>query len=579
MAAAARSSSSNATTASSSASTASLPPPVRSLLSELVRREPLSLPVCDDSRPAKSAVPGENSVLEKNEYWELGIPYRFRFRPMFTKEHLARYPERTISRPLSIVRAPLMYEIDALTDSNDVFAKNGRMTWYAKMYQMPLEEAWFEAPFPGDLLQCADTTRADVYIDLTFSLGREDLRIRDFLDQYSRGAGEIVMSIAREKLEAVLGKVVDFGRQDYHAIPLMIRVKSVHSTLPITMKCSFRSRVSKASPEEIKRQARIQEEARNQKTALSEDLRAFPNVEWTHPHATQHGTAGIVVMPRQKEMFSQQEDTVIYTANAAVVNNPDFPRWITVDFGALLTLFGSPCSYEGVECFRLHKPNDTDTKFALHFWFFVEHYPLIRHHTRRIFGVDKDQRLNVVVDGFIYTPCVVIQEITRRRMQSFNKDALLMSFDELQLVASPARGADGWTDLRNILNARSSFPNCVAEEDHFAQFSVTLTLAFEPYIPQRPTAGGAASSAAAASGAHAAMPIQLFDAASPFAAQAHTYFQNHPIRPAVSFSSSGSSAAPDSSSSIVLTPEQLSWVNMALAANGGRMPDQPPFGR
>lgn len=503
-----------------------------------------------------------NPLLDKSEYWEPVIPEQFRSRPTQVKGHMSFCPERTISRPLSILRAPTIYEIDFMENGADVFRKNGGLTWYEKMYTSKTDSPWFESKFPGELFRSVNATRADVYVDLTFSLGREDVKIRDFVDQYSRGSGEVVMSLSRERLEAVLGSVVDFSRQDYHALPLLIRVKSVHSTLPITMKCSFRSRVSKASPEEIRRQTRIQEEARNQKTALNEDLRAFPNVEWTHPQVTQNGTAGIVVMPRQKETFGQSDDTIVYMANTAVINGPDFPRWITVDFQGLMTLFGAPCAYEGIECYRLHPPTLTDTKFALHFWFFVEHFPLIRHLTRRLYGVDKDERLNGIVEGFIYTPRAVIQEIIRRRMTAFNKDALLMSFDELQLVAAPARGPDGWNDLRSILDKRIHFPNCVAEEDQYAQFSVTLTLAFEPY---KITANAAMGGASSVDTMNTAVP--LFDpsavsasvASSSFSTQAPAYFSH----------ATASASTPDSSSSTVLTPEQLGWLNMALAANRG----------
>ena len=151
--------------------------------------------------------------------------------------------------------------------------------------------------------------------------------------------------------------------------------------------------------------------------------------------------------------------------------------------------------------------------------------------------------------GWVDVPCAALDEVIRRCETAVDRDALLMSFEELTLVLKPERGLKGWEQYKEIMvkSTANKWPLSSTLTGAVAQFSVVLELAFEPYQVEKDAKMMALQSSA------------YFGGISPFAQQQQLQQQQqiqnfnipaHLMNSTNGGSSSSASASSSSSSSI-----------------------------
>lgn len=452
------------------------------------------------------------TVAEEDEYL---IPSEYRLRVTRNGQHIVTRSAKEITSVLQFNRIPRVYQIDIVRTSDEVKMANALNNWYSALFAKEARLGYYFAPIPNELYGVRDTpTETEYYADFTFDLQSAFNQTEDqpmthanllrFLDATS---GEIAIKLSRQHLKSLLDQVVDFKREDYHCLPLWVKVKHVHSTLPIPVNCSLRTKLSPASPiykaieAGKKPNASLAEKASAVDEATEQQMK---QVSWTHASTVSSYAASpleYIVHPNQKG-FVPEHASLMYMTNQTVVNHPDFSRWIAVDFEALEAEFRALVWYDStrdaqVPYYRIPCPSPSSHIFdKMSFWFFIEHYPIINAWTRGrsaesfIAGVNEP-----TVDAgdtsnmYIKTPKVIVDRLILQRKRDFNKDAHLMYLDELNLTVRPADARDGatssvWSGYASTQQTRAR-SGIVNDETLFAKFTMTVTMAFESYSIRR----------------------------------------------------------------------------------------------
>ena len=383
--------------------------------------------------------------------------------------------------PRSIWRIPRAYPID-IAQHKDVLQQNGNLDWFNALYG---GRGYYFAPIPNELYGLGvSASESDYTIDLTFDLSAQLLQtaqcthaalLQHVKSPSTKKWRPLELTIDKERLEAALGKIIDFGRTDYHCLPLCIKVKRVQSNLPIPMNAQLRTRVSPSSP-----------------MALRND---YKYINWAQPtHITNAASTGAhepgFLIPACTTSADQTREQVLYMPNASLINHPCFSRWIAVDFNAVHTALNQMVT-DDKRYYSLKTPPPHETLFNFPFWFFVEHFPSIQCLTNKRKAVRQykefvNQRILEPSDNnmYIHTPKDIYDELLNRRKTLFDKDRLLMYLDELTLHVNPLHGDAGWNEYANIQTTRFK-QGIMTDDTVFARFSVTLSICFEPYLLKR----------------------------------------------------------------------------------------------
>jgi hypothetical protein len=363
---------------------------------------------------------------------------------------------------------------------------------------------FFYSPFPRErYVYGSDSPNPWNFVDLTFTLHSQSIKHRDFYSDYCGPGKALVLKINKEQLRETLGKIVQLDRLDYHLMPFQIYLKSVHSSIPIHLVCSLKSTLSPVS---------LHHDPMLAGSPASQILECMANppkpknystnfVDWyTSPGSCSSqqpgsmGTGGVVIHAGQKGFLNASDPStglLVYSANSLLYNNPDFSRWIGVDFKELRdTLKRMVTKPDGqCECYRFTCPMaNLVARFELYFWIFVEYFPLICSRTPGHVQNDERVRPNRVqvdrltTERYVIVVKKVYDDIVERMERMFNKDLHLMNVNELVLVVRPLNGDPGWQDYLNIMkswelnNTRTHNP-----EREFVDFTATFTMAFEPF--------------------------------------------------------------------------------------------------
>lgn len=439
------------------------------------------------------------------------IPIEYRLRITRNGQHIVTRSAKEITNVMQFNRIPRVYQIDVVRTSDEVKMANALNNWFSALFSKESRLGYYFAPIPNELYGVRDTpTETEYYADFTFDLqtaldipGDEQLTHAALLKYLAHSPGEISIRLSRQHLKALLDQVVDFKREDYHCLPLWIKVKHVHSTLPVPVNCSLRTKLSPCSPifkaieASKKPNASLAEKAAAVDEATEHQMK---QVSWTHASTvSSHSTQPLEYVVQQSQKgFVPEHASMMYMTNQTVVNHPDFSRWIAVDFEALEAEFRALVWYDNtreaqVPYYRIPCPSPASHIFdKMSFWFFIEHYPIINAWTRGrssesfIAGVNEP----MVDTGdssnmYIKTPKVIVDRLILQRKRDFNKDAHLMYLDELNLTVRPADARDGatssiWSGYASTQQTRAR-SGIVNDETLFAKFTVTITVAFEPY--------------------------------------------------------------------------------------------------
>lgn len=425
---------------------------------------------------------------------------------------------KIIQKPTFPTRAPRVYTVDVIFDqlksSDDRERANARrafrmlnglpataqsdgedVSWVRALFEPSgLGSRFFFTKYPGELFGTKlKTIETEYFVDLVFTLDSESLTHAEFV-RAQKGQPELQLHIKHQQLQKALEGVIDFRRRDYHCLVLAATITSVRSTLPVSFSCSLHSKLSPASPHVIA-EAEAEDERKRNPSAAVAATPSFPKyASWSRPSfVSANGVAGYTCYPNQQVMKIFQP---LYIADEHILNSPDATRYLSLDFAelrkALNTVLDNPLSYP---VYRFILPDQKVMEFPLPLWFYFEHFALIEQQTKSETLVPQDVRLNKMLTDATNTEQPYVQvskeaydKVLRRRMTAYDKDQLLMNLDDVFLSVRPAAGAKGWEDYEQILMKQTKMGGASSPQGSispFAQFSVTVQLAFEPYLLRR----------------------------------------------------------------------------------------------
>lgn len=219
-------------------------------------------------------------------------------------------------------------------------------------------------------------------MDLHFSLNSESLAHNEFLEQKAHtwndaGEIEIPLNFKHGIFKAIFGNdgIPKSQEHDYHCLPLCVKLSAIHSTFPISMQISLRSKLPHVSPRVIlqnllkdRRSREFLGSAQQQQNDMElPSYTAWSNVSGISSSGEE---SYYTVLPQQNTPRDRNGD-FLYIAPEPILNHPDFSRLITMNFQQLREDYAKSRIDE--HFYRLEGEDVSRATFKTEsFWFFVE---------------------------------------------------------------------------------------------------------------------------------------------------------------------------------------------------------------
>lgn len=391
--------------------------------------------------------------------------------------------------------------IDIHPDIDTVKAYNKGVDWPHALFKKEGPAGCYFSPKPGPIFHKAEKETCSAhFVDLHFSLDSSSRTHEEFLNQTDHpwnadGEIRIKMKADPRVFKALFGQngIPEDQEHDYHALVLALKLTAIRSTFPIAMQMWLESKLPHASSR-VAAATELKERKSRKFLSKAEEKAAssLPEPAAIPTHAVWSNVSGVscsgqptyyTVMPCQTACRNPGGD-FLYMIAEAVVNHPDFSRFIMVDFHELR----QELAKRRIDSNFYRITPEAADKWVfenLAVWFAVEHFPLLAQLTDQLTDLpDPRDRLYMEWDGGHFdVPVKALDEVVTRQETVYDRDAFLVSFEEITLVLKPEKGIKGWEEYRQII-AKRLFSSI---EGSFAQFDAVLELAFEPYQVEKDT--------------------------------------------------------------------------------------------
>lgn len=358
--------------------------------------------------------------------------------------------------PRHHVAYPSIYTT-TVADSNQMRKLNTGFNWKNALFGSRGAPGYYFPKFP----QRPHIGGNVEYMDLVFTLPNERVPHGEFQEEHS-ASGSVELTITKGQLLPFVGDKIDVKRRDFHLMPKHIVLLDVHSTLPITLDVTLKSKVGN-------KDFNCWSQPRGVTNASDPVQRAN---KFTH----------LVLAPNFSGAVADSKNTMFVAGDE--YNNPDFSEYINVDFDSLKKQL-SQLKYtnDSMPVFRFICPLADETNFSLPFWFLLNEWSEVRIRTAKVGWNRPELKLNhILKDGlneYIMVSSKILLEILEQRADEHKHSKYLMNVTEITLELKPLLGERGWKEYKKIADARSAYDS--GNEMQYARFTATVRIAYERY--------------------------------------------------------------------------------------------------